>query len=51
MFALHDCYWMIVCCCVDQSSTDGEQFVGDQEYFEDQQDYQGPFDQGKYNLK
>ena len=31
------------------SSIDGEQFVGDQEFFEDQQDQQESFDQGKYN--
>ena len=33
----------------DWSSIDGEQFVGDQEFFEDQQDQQESFDQGKYN--
>jgi hypothetical protein len=36
---------MLLCC----SSLDGEQFVVDQEFFEDQQDQQESFDQGKYN--
>ena len=30
------------------SSIDGEQFVGDQEYYFDEQDQQEYFDQGKY---
>ena len=30
------------------SNIDGEQFVGDQEYYFDEQDQQEPFDQGKY---
>jgi hypothetical protein len=45
---MHDCLWM---CVVDNgwSSIDGEQFVGDQEpYFE--QDLQDQFEQGKYSM-
>ena len=48
---MYDCYWMLVCCYVDQSRSDGEQFEGDQEFlFEDSQDFQGPFDQGNYSI-
>ena len=32
------------------SSIDGEQFVGDQEYYFDEQDLQELFDQGKYSM-
>ena len=47
---MHDNYWMLVYHCVDQTSIDGEQFVGGQDFFEDQHDFQGPFDQGKYSM-
>ena len=32
------------------SNIDGEQFVGDQEYYFDKQDQQEHFDQGKYSM-
>ena len=32
------------------SSIDGEQFVGHQEYYFDEQEQQGHFVQGKYNM-
>ena len=32
------------------SSIDGEPFVGDQEYYFDEQDQQEYFDQGKYSM-
>ena len=32
------------------SSIDGEQFMGDQEYYFDEQDQQEPFAQGKYSM-
>ena len=41
------------CLCVDDrwSSLDGEQYVGDQgQSFDQQQEFQESFDQGKYNL-
>ena len=31
-------------------SIDGEQFMGDQEYYFDEQDQQKHFDQGKYSM-
>jgi hypothetical protein len=45
---MHDCLWMCVVA-VDWSSIDGEQFVGDQEPFYEQ-DLQDQFEQGKYNM-
>jgi hypothetical protein len=45
---------MIACGCLYDdvlSSIDGEQFVGDQEQYFEEQDQQGLyFDQGKYNM-
>jgi hypothetical protein len=38
--------WMLLMC---WSSIDGEQFVGDQEFFYEQ-DHQDQFDQGKYSM-
>ena len=32
------------------SSTDGGQYVGDQEFFVDDPDQQEPFEQGKYSM-
>jgi hypothetical protein len=46
------CLCMIVlneCCCYCWSSIDGEQFVGDQEFFYEQ-DHQDQFEQGKYGM-
>jgi hypothetical protein len=39
--------WLLLPC---WSSIDGEQFVGDQEYFYEQ-DQQEQFDQGKYSMR
>jgi hypothetical protein len=38
------------CCCYCWSSIDGEQFVGDQEFFYEQ-DHQDQFEQGKYSMR
>ena len=49
MFALHECFWecrMLPC----WSRSDGEENVGDQEFFDDQQDQQEFMNQGKYSM-
>ena len=42
---------MDACMLMWLSSVDGEQFVGDQEYYFDDQDQHGNFELGKYSMR
>jgi len=42
--------WMLVCCCIDDLSVDGEKYDVEQGQYFNEQDQQEHFEQGKYNM-